>query len=97
MSKTIAGLIIIVLVLAAVPFALIARSRARTSPERPVHLILDMVKQPKFKSQRTTEFFADGRTMRPEVAGVVAREGLTLANEALEDPAGLKMVDGAAN
>lgn len=96
MSKALVGFIVIVLVLAAVPFALIARSRARTSPERPVHLILDMVKQPKFKSQRGTEFFADGRTMRPLLPGVVASEDLTLPNESLVEPDGLKMVNGAA-
>lgn len=94
MSKLVVGLILIVLILAAVPFALIARSRAMLSPTLAPHLVLDMDKQAKFKPQRTTDFFEDGRTMRPEVPGVVAREDLQLKNEALITPDGLRMVDG---
>jgi len=34
---------------------------------------LDMQDQPKFKAQHATEFFADGRTDRPELDGTIAR------------------------
>ena len=34
---------------------------------------LDMQDQPKYKYQRPSEFFADGRTGRPEVEGTIAR------------------------
>ena len=57
--------------LALVPFALIARSRATTSARPRVHLILDMAKQPKVKTQTANPLFADGRAMRPPVPGTV--------------------------
>ena len=37
---------------------------------------LDMQDQPKYKPQRPSEFFADGRSGRPEVEGTVARGSL---------------------
>src|ERR1035437_3719968 len=94
MSKAVGGIILVLLVLAAVPFVLIARARATTSPKPAVHLILDMDKQAKFKPQRTSSSFEDGRPMRPQIPGVVAREALSLHNEALTDPNGIRMVDG---
>jgi mono/diheme cytochrome c family protein len=65
-----------------VPFGLIALSRAGPSPARPVHLVLDMDKQPKFKGQRANLMFADGRAMRPRVPGTVARDDLLSAADA---------------
>jgi mono/diheme cytochrome c family protein len=94
MSKAVGGIILVILVLAAVPFVLIARARATSSPKPAVHLILDMDKQAKFKPQRTSTYFEDNRTMRPEIPGVVAREDLSLHNEALTDPNALRMVGG---
>jgi mono/diheme cytochrome c family protein len=38
---------------------------------------LDMQDQPKYKSQRPSEFFADGRSDRPELEGTIARGQLT--------------------
>ncbi len=37
---------------------------------------LDMQDQPKYKPQRPSEFFADGRSGRPEVEGTIARGNL---------------------
>jgi mono/diheme cytochrome c family protein len=37
---------------------------------------LDMQDQPKFKPQRGSDFFADGRSNRPEVEGTIARGSL---------------------
>ena len=54
---------------ALVPFALIARARVTTSARPRIQLIPDMDKQPKFKTQTANPLFADGRAMRPPVAG----------------------------
>lgn len=56
------------------PLAMILRSRATLSPNPPVHLILDMDHQPKFKTQTVDDSFADHRSMREPVAGTVSRE-----------------------
>ena len=66
----------IVIAVALVPFALIARARATTSTSPRVQIIRDMARQPKFKMQATDPLFADGRAMRPAVAGTVARGAL---------------------
>jgi len=63
----------IVIAVALVPFALIARARATTSTSPRVQIIRDMARQPKFKMQASDPLFADGRAMRPAVAGTVAR------------------------
>lgn len=68
--------VVLLATLALVPFALIARSRATTSGQPRVHLIRDMAKQPKFKTQTADPLFADGRAMRPPVPGTVARGDL---------------------
>ena len=87
MSKTLLiGILSIVGLAALVPFGLIAFSRSRPSNQPPVHPILDMDKQPKFKSQRENPMFADGRAMRPVLPGTVAREDLRVVNEVLNDP-----------
>ena len=65
--------LVLLAVLALVPFALIARSRASTSTRPHIQLIQDMARQPKLKTQAANPLFADGRTMRPSVAGTVAR------------------------
>lgn len=79
------GILLTLMVLGLLPFALIARSRATQSPLAPQHLILDMDKQPRGKAQRATPLFADGRFMRPQVAGTVAQEDLMLKSEILND------------
>ncbi|NLF69939.1 MAG: cytochrome c [Candidatus Anammoximicrobium sp.] len=96
MSKTWMGVLIVVGSAALVPFGLIALSRVRPSAEPPVHLILDMDKQPKFRTQRENMMFADGRAMRPVLPGVVAREDLVVPNEVLNDPEFPRWVDGRA-
>jgi mono/diheme cytochrome c family protein len=65
--------LVLLAALSLVPFALIARSRASTSARPHIQLIQDMAKQPKVKTQTANPLFADGRGMRPPVAGTVAR------------------------
>ena len=56
-----------------VPIAMIARERA-TRVDRPrIQVIPDMDQQPKFRPQSGNPLFADGRAMRPPVAGTVAQ------------------------
>ena len=93
MSKTFLGILLVLAVAAVTPFGMIALSRSRPSPLRPVHLILDMVRQPKFKPQRENPMFADGRAMRPLIPGVEARSDLTVPNEVLNDPAFPRLID----
>ncbi len=63
----------ILIVLGSVPFALAAMARAVPSSRTRIHIIQDMDNQPKFRAQHANALFADGRAMRPPVAGTVAR------------------------
>jgi mono/diheme cytochrome c family protein len=67
---------IIIVLLAMIPPALIASLRATNAKVPRVHLVQDMDNQPKFKEQHANPLFLDGRSMRPPVEGVVARDGL---------------------
>jgi mono/diheme cytochrome c family protein len=55
-----------------IPPAAIAYIRSQQSPGRPVHIFYDMDMQTKDKPQEANPLFADGRAMRPPVAGAVA-------------------------
>lgn len=63
-------------VAALIPPVLIAKARSTTSTTPRVSFISDMDHQPKFKAQTTNSLFADGRSMRPQVAGTIARGDL---------------------
>jgi mono/diheme cytochrome c family protein len=75
--------------------------RATPSANRPIHIFWDMDFQPKFKTQVANPLFADGRAMRPPVAGTVARgeayadshtyEGVVDGQWATALPAGVAM------
>ncbi len=78
-------------------FAVVAASagavgcRGQTSKESPVVGIRNMYDQPRYEIQSESAFFADHRTMRPLVEGVVAREQEVdpqLAQGRLEDQSG---------
>jgi len=56
-----------------VPLAIIAKARFSTSDKPPLHVVWDMDWQKKYKAQKVSPFFADGRTSRPQVAGTLAR------------------------
>jgi mono/diheme cytochrome c family protein len=76
MSGTSISAIGAAILLAALPFALIGRSRQETSTLPALHLIQNMAKEPKFQPQSPTPLFADGRAMRPQIPGTLAREDL---------------------
>jgi len=78
-SKLPRGLIMTALALgvtALIPPVLIAKARHTTSETPRLSLIADMDHQPKFKAQTTNPLFADGRSMRPQVAGTIAQGDL---------------------
>jgi len=96
MTKYTASFIAVLLALALVPFALIARSRALPGPLTRVAIIQDMAKQSKFRAQRENVMFADGRAARPRIAGTLAQEDLTVHAESSTDPVNPHVVNGAA-
>jgi len=70
------GFMVITMVLALLPFALIARARASKSTEPHYHIIPDMDFQAKTKAQAESANFPDFRATRMPVAGTVARGDL---------------------
>jgi hypothetical protein len=52
----------------------VAGCRGQTSEEAPVAILRNMFRQPRYIPQAESFFFSDHRTMRPPVAGTVARE-----------------------
>jgi len=92
MKKIAFGVAAVILVAGLLPFALIAKSRATPKDALPVHLVMDMDKQPKGKAQRATPMFADQRFMRPQVQGTVAQEDLQLKAPPLDDALGTHAV-----
>lgn len=53
-----------------------AGCRGAPSEDPPIHPIRNMYHQPRYIPQAESQFFADGRTMRPLVAGTVPREAI---------------------
>jgi len=66
-----AGLIFVVA--SWIPLVLFARGRVQKSQSPRISLIQDMIAQPKYREQQTSDLFADGRADRPHVVGTVAR------------------------
>lgn len=60
-----------------IPAMIVLNMRAGFSDLPRWHVWFDMDFQPKKKPQQTTTVFADGRTMRPQVSGTVARGQLS--------------------
>lgn len=76
MPKAIIYIGLVLIIIAMIPPALIARSRAVPSEKTRIHIIQDMDVQAKFTAQGVNPLFADNRAMRPPVPGTVARGGL---------------------
>ncbi len=60
-----------------IPAMIVLNMRAGFSDLPRWHVFFDMDFQPKKKPQQTTTIFADGRSMRPQVEGTIARGQLT--------------------
>jgi mono/diheme cytochrome c family protein len=78
MPKAIIYIGLVLMILALIPPALIARTRAVPSDKRRIHLIQDMDNQSRYEAQQVNPIFADDRAMRPPVVGTVARGELNL-------------------
>lgn len=73
-ALVIGGLILIALAL--LPPLFVAKARLATSSEPRIHIIRDMANQERFKAQQANPIFSDGRELRPQVPGTVARGDL---------------------
>jgi mono/diheme cytochrome c family protein len=73
MPRALTYTLLILLVLAMIPPALIARTRAVNSPAPRIQFMYDMGVQARFEPQSPNPLFADRRAMRPQVPGTVAR------------------------
>lgn len=78
MPKGIIYALLVLTILAMIPPALIARTRAVQTPSRRIHINLDMDLQGKLLQQDPSTVFADGRAMRPPVDNTLSREDFTL-------------------
>jgi len=90
MKATIFGILATLVLLGLLPFAFIARSRASQSPSLPLHLVLDMDKQSKLRTQHGSTLFADGRAMRPQVENTLAREDMWVQAETMIEVGGTR-------
>jgi mono/diheme cytochrome c family protein len=73
MPRAVAPILAILIALALVPLALVAKARVSPSKKPRVHLVPDMDQTRGFKPQQANRVFRDGRAMRPPVPGTVAR------------------------
>ncbi|MEO1236873.1 MAG: cytochrome c [Planctomycetota bacterium] len=64
---------VIAVVASWVPITMILKSIQTKNDKPRIHLFQDMDNQPKLKAQASSPIFIDGRAMRPEVPGSVAR------------------------
>jgi len=65
--------LLLLVVAGLIPGMIILNMRAGFSTAPRFHVFFDMDFQPKKKAQQQTTIFVDGRTMRPQVAGTIAR------------------------
>lgn len=89
MPRWLQYLVVVLVVLSWVPLVVIMRARHSKSVKPRIHIIQDMDNQAKFTPQQRNPMFADGRGMRPPVAGTVARGEL-----GLDDPLDRGLRDG---
>lgn len=73
MPRWVTPTFLILFVLSLIPLAMIARARATNQTTPRINIIPDMDIQAKYKPQSENAIFADGRAMRPEIPGTVAR------------------------
>lgn len=74
--KFLFSIAISIILLSFIPSSIVLRMRASKSESPRWHVFFDMDFQAKKKVQQTTTLFADGRVMRPPVAGTIARGDL---------------------
>ncbi len=65
--------LLVAVVVTWIPMALMVRARSVKTEKTRIHIIPDMDSQPKYRAQSANLLFKDGRAMRPQVEGTVAR------------------------
>ncbi|MBC8328183.1 MAG: DUF3341 domain-containing protein [Planctomycetes bacterium] len=80
LPRPLKGLAWVMTSLALLPVAMIANARFSESSTPQIHLVGNMDFQEKYKAQQTSQLFADGRAMRPDSAGTVARGELDISS-----------------
>lgn len=73
LPRTFYGPISVIIALTFIPFAVAANARLSTSELPRIHIVPDMDNQEKYRPQAESKLFPDGRAMRPQVEGTVAR------------------------
>ncbi len=73
MPRALVYTLLILVAVSFIPMAFLAKARVTDSLLPRIQIVPDMDNQPKFKAQSVNPLFADGRAMRPPVAGTVAR------------------------
>jgi mono/diheme cytochrome c family protein len=73
MPRFVSSALIVLAVLAVLPFACIYTARVSQSPLPRIHLIQGMDNQHRYKSQQMNPLFADTRESRPPVPGTIAQ------------------------
>ncbi len=73
MPKWIVPTVVVLLVVALIPAAMIRHARSTRSATPRINLVPDMDYQPRYLPQTGNALFADGRAMRTAIAGTVAR------------------------
>jgi mono/diheme cytochrome c family protein len=68
--------LVIAACLAILPVLYVARARVAQSPQPRLHIVQDMDNQERYKAQQAHPLFADGRELRPQVEGTIARGDL---------------------
>ncbi len=74
MPRIFKSLAIVLTLLALIPLALLVKARVTDSPLPRLMVVFDMDNQDRYKTQRESPLFADGRAMRAPPAGTVARD-----------------------
>lgn len=82
---------------ALIPLVVIAKARNAKMREPRIHIVQDMDNQERYKGQMPNPAFADGRAMRPEVDGTVARGDIRDTRADVHFTEGLVDGDWAAN
>jgi mono/diheme cytochrome c family protein len=90
MPRFVNTVLVVLGILALLPFACIYKARVTPSRQPRIHLLQGMDNQNRFKSQQVNPLFADTREARPPVLGTIARGRL------IEDDAAVTGMRGTA-
>lgn len=85
--------LLVLTVISWIPLAFLLQAHATKSDKPRISFIPDMDKQLKFTAQKANPLFADGRAMRPPVAGTVARGELRADTAYYQGTSGEDFID----